>query len=355
MSLQNLISRFNDGDGDFLSSFGSESEEEWDRIKRFLKLVESRKLTHLINLDTPIDFYESHTQNLFDRYCFNNPDLQEKFINHICRQFYKNISCVDGKIYLELRSMDELADLFCGEYRSNDISSYELAKGILGEDFYEPYSDTTEDVYEDVIEQLSEINFKMVCNRASDELNEINFEDYSDDIYNTIIPYLAEDQGSDSVLKLNQNMFELMFKDETTFNFLIDEVFDDTFKYSLMNCHGNAYNSALVDDWYKEVFYKLESFGINKGEWIKGNSVKTYNKYRIDITTNFKELLGSFLDALQGYRENLYDYNSYFSLVSTVQQYSDDFDCLTLRLSDYPDYKKVKENINESIFDYVEF
>ncbi len=61
---------------------------------------------------------------------------------------------ITEKVYLILKDMGDLSYLFCEDSRS-EMSSQEKARAILGEDFFEPYSDTTNDVFNDVIEVLT--------------------------------------------------------------------------------------------------------------------------------------------------------------------------------------------------------
>jgi hypothetical protein len=354
MALRNLIDRFNTGnDLEFLSAFGSSDDEEWKRVQRFLKIVESRGLLELIDPSAGFDFDDSYTQNSFDWYCFRKPELKEKFIEQACRQLYKDISYIDGRVFLVLEGLNELSNLFCSHEYSGNISSYDLAYGILSDDTYEPYSDTTEDVYGDVISVLTNENFKLLCIYVAENLKEIVLSDYSDDIYGTIIPELTEEQGDNKLLKVDKEIIVRMFKDETTFNFIIEEVLTKDFYYSLGHCHSNAYNGALVSEWEKDVFKEIESFGIGKGVWTSNESKK--NIYKIDITDNFNEIMSHFLESHIGYNTTINDFSNYFSFVEDTESYSDDVKCLKLRLSDYPDHRNVDKYINESIFDYLDF
>jgi hypothetical protein len=354
MALRNLIDRFNTGkDLEFLSAFGTSDDEEWERVRRFLKIVESRGLLELIDPSASFDFDDSYTQNSFDWYCFRKAELKEKFIEQACRQLYRDIVYDNGRVFLVLENFNDLARLFCSHEYSRNISSYDLAYGILSDDTYEPYSDTTEDVYGDVIGVLTNENFKLLCIYVAENLKEIVLSDYSDDIYGTIIPELAEEQGDNKLLKVDKEIIVRMFKDETTFNFITEEVLTKDFYYSLRHCHSNAYNGALVSEWEKDVFKEIESFGIGKGVWTSNESKK--NIYKIDITDNFIRILSHFLKSHIGYNSGIYDFNNYFSFVEDTESYSDDVKCLELRLSDHPYHKNVHKLINESIFEYLDF
>ena len=314
MALKNFIDRFNNNELEFLTSFaGNEGEEEWDTVRRFLKLVESRGLIGLISPGDK-NFEYNHTQNLFDRLLFVNPTTRNKFIEHVARGLWKNISYENGRIFLVLKDMEDLAQLFCfgDETRSGPSpfesgpSSYDLAYSILREDSFERYYDTTEDVHEDVIKVLTKENFKKLCNLIYQNFDTLNIDEYSDNIYGTIIPDLATSQGDERILRFNVESVAEMLDDSRTFNFLIKEVFTDDFESSLWNLHSNAYNGVLTDEIYRSVMKELESFGVGKGIWT--SDVNKKNIYKIDITENFKEVIGGFIESHIGYTTSLDDF-----------------------------------------------
>jgi len=357
MALRNLIDRFNTGtDLEFLSAFGSGDDEEWELVRRFLKIVESRGLLELIDPSAGFDFSDSYTQNSFDWYCFRKPELKDKFIEQACRQLYRDIVYSDGRVFLVLEGLSELSGLFCSNEYSRRVSSYDLAYGILSDDTYNPYDDTTDDVYRDVIGVLTNENFRLFCIYVAENLKEIVLSDYSDDIYGTIIPELAESFGDDKVLRVDKEIIGRMFKDENTFTFIYQELLTEDFHNSLIQCHLNAYNQALTEEWAEEVNKKLESVGIGKGVWSNRHPKgKNHTTYKIDITDNFNRILSHFLESHIGYNSTIYDFNNYFSLVEDTENYSDDINCLELRIDDYPNQKNLDKLINESIFEYLDF
>lgn len=353
MALKNLIDRFNNNDLEFLTVFvGNKDEEEWDTIRRFLNLVEKKGLIELISPGER-SFEYNYIQNMFDKYLFNNPETRNKFIEYVARGLWKNISYENGRIFLVLKDMEDLAQLFCfGDETRSGPSSYDLAYNILREDSFEPYYDTTQDVHEDVIKVLTKENFKKLCNIISQNFDTLNINEYSYKIHNTLIPNLASLDGDENTLRFSEKNVAEMLKDSNTFKFLKDEVFSDDFRISLKSCHSNAYNGVLSDEYYKSVRKELESVGIGKGVW--GSDENKKNIYRIDITENFVDLIHAFIESHIGYGTNLSDFTNYFSLVEETRDYSDEYECLRLRVSDYPDYRKVIEYINDSFFDYLE-
>jgi hypothetical protein len=351
MSLQSFIDRFNNNNKKFISGFGSDDEDEWIKVERFLNIVKKRNLLSKLDLNS-IQF-DDEDQNLFDFFCFKEPELREKLIEQICRQLYRNIKYDNGKVYLILKDMDDLSYLFCEDSRS-EMSSQEMVRSILSEDFFEPYPDTTNDVFNDVIEVLTPDNFKILCDEVKKNLGSIDINQYSDKIYNTLIPDLATESGNENVLKIDDTNIKTLLNDEDTFLFIAKEILGDQFYYSLFSCHGNAYNSVLVNEWYNQVTKELESFGFGKGVWKSDKDKK--NIFVTDITEFFHHLVGEFLYThLEYTTTNLNDFSNFFTLFDETIDQSTEIDCLKLRLYEYPNSRKVDKEINDTIFDYIEF
>ena len=354
MALQNFIDRFNNNELEFLTVFvGDNAEEEWDTVKRFLKLVEKRGMIESIRPGRR-EFEYNYTQNQFDRFLFTNPVTRNYFIEYSAKGLWKNISYENGRIFLLIKQIEELASFFCtGDDTNIGSTSYDLAYSTLTEDYYEPYSETSDDIYRDVIQILTKENFIKLCSLISQKFGVLNIYEYSDSIYDTIIPDLATSQGDERILRFNVESVTEMLDDSATFNFLIKEVFTYDFESSLWNLHSNAYNGVLTDEIYRSVMKELESFGIGKGVWT--SDVNKKNIYKIDITENFKEVIGGFIESHIGYTTSLDEFNNYFHVVEERNDYSNDYSCLKLKVSEYPDHRKVDKYINESFFDYLEF
>jgi len=94
----------------------------------------------------------------------------------------------------------------------------------------------------------------------------------------------------------------------------------------------------------------LETY-FGKGEWIsRPHTYKkdtTVEKYRAPIH-NFESNILDFLNNGKGYSNSTLEYwGSYLSILK------EDFDCLSVYPSDYPDSRKVDKNINMYFSDYI--
>jgi hypothetical protein len=103
MALQNFIDRFNNNELEFLTVFvGDNAEEEWDTVKRFIKLVEKRGMIELIRPGRR-EFEYNYTQNQFDRFLFTHPVTRNEFIRYSAMRLWKNISYENGRIFLLIK------------------------------------------------------------------------------------------------------------------------------------------------------------------------------------------------------------------------------------------------------------
>ena len=92
----------------------------------------------------------------------------EKWINFICETVIDSDLVKQGDDwYLYLNDQEDLGNLF---YHGNRDSTQNLVKSVLGEDSWEPYWDTTDDVYRDVVEELNDENLKVLYSRILKEV-----------------------------------------------------------------------------------------------------------------------------------------------------------------------------------------
>jgi hypothetical protein len=134
-----------------------------------------------------------------------------------------------------------------------------------------------------------------------------------------------------------------------TMNELLDNELEEL-RGELYSIYGSAYNNAYEEELYEDVWNELSTY-FGKGEWIsrphtykKDTSVE---KYRAPIH-NFESNILDFLKSGKGYSQSTLEYwGSYLSILK------EDFDCLSVYPSDYPDSRKVDKNINMYFSDYI--
>jgi len=142
MNWQEIISDFNDGDTWALKYFNNDYDD-------FFAVLKSKKLFHLLD---PLANDSREWQNQYFIWTMEN-DKQEfyKYMNRILGDVQIDEK---GDAYLILDDRKELATLFCDS--SRDFSR-DTIENILGEDndWFEYYSETTDDVHRDVVEEIA--------------------------------------------------------------------------------------------------------------------------------------------------------------------------------------------------------
>jgi hypothetical protein len=194
---QHLLDEFNDGNWDevgayfnedfnlfldYLTKYGLDSEIDYDNIDD-----EYKNLLLLSNLE-------------------KNPTETLKFITD---QLIMDVYPMKDGYYLYVKDRTELADLF--KTYGRDTSPYDVAKNVLGEDGWEPYWETTNDIYRDVIEELNDENLKHLEGYILKQIGnqDLNVEDYQSDFFDE----LAETQNREGFFRITENDVMCLIKD----------------------------------------------------------------------------------------------------------------------------------------------
>ncbi len=330
-----LIDDFNDNEHDqIINLFGD--------VESFFEVLKSKDLLHLI--DPEADGNEQWINNWL-LYLYNS-DHKESFYMYVTN-YLGDVELKDGKFYLVLKSRDELSEIFCDNTRSG--SSRDVAERILDEDgeFYEAYDSTTNDVYNDVIEELTPQNLQRLCDLVLFELKDVNVE-----IKTELLENIAEEQNHPEYVIIDTNNVKQIVEDEETMNFLLKNYLGDI-KSNLYSIHNNAFNGAYNDMLWEEVWDELSRYFIGRGDYISRPSSskhpeKTIQYFEIEIRhfeSNILEYLNN--NSRYGNTGTLYYQGNYTEVLK------EDFDCLRLSLPDYPDFRKVDKYINEYFNDYL--
>jgi hypothetical protein len=337
---QHLLDEFNDGNWDevgayfnedfnlfldYLTKYGLDSEIDYDNIDD-----EYKNLLLLSNLE-------------------KNPTETLKFITD---QLIMDVYPMKDGYYLYVKDRTELADLF--KTYGRDTSPYDVAKNVLGEDGWEPYWETTNDVYRDVIEELNDENLKHLEGYILKQIGnqDLNVEDYQSDFFDE----LAETQNREGFFRITENDVMGLIKDEESMNELLDGDLEEL-KSELYSIHNNAYNNALESEMYDKVWNELkeyfepQSWEYQTKETRNGKKV-THEYIKIN---NFYQDIYDFLsnNKTPQWREEFLGYNeSYCGFINKMMD-DGEKEWLSFRIPDYPDWTDIKKNINEIFRDYV--
>ena len=110
--------------------------------EQFLKYLDVKGLLNGENLYA---FLEEEMPMSYLSYMFNNNP--EKTTKYIVDNYFGDITEVNGRYILKLGNREDLSVFFKRDGGRHDMSSKELAEKILGEDWWEPFYDVSQDIF----------------------------------------------------------------------------------------------------------------------------------------------------------------------------------------------------------------
>ena len=252
----------------------------------------------------------------------------------------------NGKAYLEIHDRGDLAKLFCDGHRY-DLSRDTIETILSGDgDAYEPYWDTTQDVYSDVIEELTPENDKRLGEYIVKTLNGQQISADTDELQ-----LISSEQGHPDYVEVNMENVKRIIDDEETMKELLGDQLSDL-KSELYSIHSSAYNSAYEESVWAELWSELGTYFEGDGEWIskphpyKKNTEIQYFKIPIK---DFDAQVNDYLFNSKGYgNSGTLEYHGGF-----IEIMKEDRDCLSAQAPDYPDSRKVDKNINQYFKEYI--
>jgi len=366
-NLKELIELFNAG------YWEKSVKPYFKRVRTFLKYVAVKGLSEKISVETldnedyneGPDFFEFLNENGYLKgreYDDFDNELRNYFLSYwisvdpnnafkyITDYIITDVEIRDDGFWLYLRDRDELAPLFDG--RGRDTTARNVAEHVFGEDMWEPYWDTTSDVYSDVIEELDESNYRHLENYILKMIGnqDLVVDDYSSDFFHD----LAKSQNRGEFFMITQNDVNELLKDSEAMNELLDGDLSDL-KSELHSIHNNAYNGAFQDECYELVYGGLEEFFSSKIEDVQiksGDKTKwaSYIKIR-DFKSDVMKFIN--LEGGSGYNESSLEYwGSYIGMLGHLMD-DDVYDRIDFRIPDYADWTYIRKNINDLFIDYI--
>ena len=329
MELDEIIELFNDGELDV--------EKYFNGYSNFFSILRKRGLLSQIDPEAPDS---DEWQNEFLIWLYSND--KEKFVKYV-QKFLGDVEIVNDIPYLVVNTRGELSKLFCS-FR-NELSQ-DTIEGILdGENDWGYYDNTTDDVYRDVIEELTKENLRRLKEYIIDTLKGKQIPTSTE-----VLESIAQSQGNDYVTVDESNIDEIVDDKETMEELMDDELID--LKGELYSVHSGAYNSAYEDDLYETIWDKLEEFFQGPGEWL--SRPHTYKKdtqvqkFRVPIHNFYNNILNYLQDnKAYGNSGTLEYHGDYLDILH------EGWECLKAWAPDYPDSRKVDKNINEYFSDYI--
>ena len=333
--LKEIIDEVNSGNWDEYSQFFNNDME------LFIKIITKYGLIDFI--DPMSDDLQDYQNDVLYALVNENP---EKWVNFICETVIDSDLIKKGDDwYLYLNDQEDLADLF---YDGRE-STKDLVKSVFNDDHWEPYWDTTDDIYRDVVEELNNKNLKKLYEKI---LNEVEGETISTDT-----EYLEDldDSGSGEIVITKEN-FSGMFGDEQTLKYILKEYSNDI-RQELYNLHSNCYNSAYENEIYEDIWDELSTFFEGRYQWESRPYKYDTTKTQHYVTVKIRDIAGDITDFLRNMKGSHYSqdsleyYGSYMGMLKNGMN-NDVWEYLDFRIPDYPDSSKVDECINEDFENY---
>lgn len=331
-SWEEIVEMFNNND--------FEVEKYFNDYQTFFNVLNKRGLMGEIDPRNAAD--GEVWQNEYLLWAFkNNKEHYYKFI----LEFLSDVEFENGKAYLEISDRSDLAKLFC-DGRRYDLSRDTIESILSGEDFYEGYYDTTNDVYNDVIEELTPENDRRLQEYIVDMLKGQQIPAETDEL-----ELIASEQGHPEFVEVDMENVKRIIDDENTMKELLDDQLSDL-KGELYNIHSNAYNSAMEGALYDEIWHELGTYFEGHGEWI--SRAHPYKKdtqiqyFKVPIRT-FEQDINDYLynNKRYGNSGTLEYHGSYLDIMAH------DRDCLSAQAPEYPNSRQVDKNINEYFREYI--
>jgi hypothetical protein len=332
MDIDDIIEKFNNNDLDV--------ERYFNDYETFFNMLKKRGRMGEIDPNNAVDGGDWQNEYLLWLY-----DNDKKNYYKWIQTLLNDVVIENEKAYLELSDRGDLARLFCKNDR-NGLSRDTIEEILNGESSWEPFWNTTEDLYRDVIEELTPENDKRLCEYIVDTLKGQQIPAETEEL-----ELIATEQGHPEYVDVNSENVKRIVDDEESMNELLDGPLEHL-KSELYSIHSSSYNSAYEDDIYRSIWYELQDYVIGPGEWItkphpyKKNTEIQYTKLPL---TAFEADINDYLRNNKGYGNSgtLEYHGSFISIMA------EDRDCLSVHAPDYPDSRTVDKNINEYFKEYI--
>jgi hypothetical protein len=366
MKTEQIIIDFNDGDfdetlrpffGNFINFLKYANKHDFidelhldnipaDEFKESLNYFDS--IGKVANLD-----YNEVEENLKNGLLLYQLEKNPKeTLEFIIDNLITDVYSMNGGYYLHIDDREELANLF--ESGGRDYGPYEYAKSVLGEDIWEPYSDTTSDIYGDVIDELNDKNKTILAEYIIRNIGdqEFSLEEYDNELFSEF----SNEQGTEGSFQItNDNVMRLIDDKDAMTEMLNGELSD--LDSELYNIHSNAYNSSYETEVYNDVWNELSTYFRPKSwetvEKTRRDGVKVYLEY-LQIN-NFYNIVYDFLILNEGgsYNESFMEYfGNLIGIMSSLME-DGEYNWLSFRIPDYADWDLTKKYINEFLPDYI--
>jgi hypothetical protein len=335
---EKILKRFNEDGWEEIEPFFGEFENFYKYLRKF-GLDKQLSLKHI-------------PEELFDQYAYYLlQDKPEYVVDYVVNNILSDVVKKDDGYYLRLRNREDVSEFFRSGGRGRDASASDIVERVMGEDWWEPYYNTTDDVYRDVVDELNEENLQYFKQKVLKELEGVQID--LDGTSSDEMEEIASEQGHDDHFFVTPENIDRIVGDSDTMENLLKYHLQDI-ENGLYSIHLQAYNEAYTSQIWEDIMSELSTYFEPKFHL---ESVKVGDKTRYDEylkINNLRSIINDFLDQYKDsqFSDDKLDYNGYF--IGTLKKMMNDgpYDFLDFSVPDYPDSSRVDRNINELFKDY---
>ena len=340
LSIEDVLNRISDGDTDIIDYMGG--------MENVFKIaIKKGALQDIQWWNTEWTDYE----NVILLALLNSDDPETR------KQTYENVKVhlinsdldkINDEWYIVLDSLSDLNELFVR-------ADQHTVEEVFSEDYWEPFGwDSCDDIYRDVIEELTPENLTLFKQRFSSEI----IGQVVDPTYTDLLEGMCEESEScdGESLTITQEMIDRIIGDEKTTKYLLKKYLNDI-SSDLYNIHSDAYNSAYVDTCHDEIWSELSPYFVKGSaiwkDYSNPNSSKRNSKVLLKVTDEIDTVIYDWVSTNE--KETYNDYfMSYHGKYLEILRITLDDGNGKLRVSFpyYPDYQKVDNLINQNFINY---
>lgn len=335
MNVNKVIELFNNGEWYKIESIFN------NNIQTFLNYVKSKDKLNLIDYRSLYDELPGFELNEVSIFLLKEygPDY---FLNYLT-----DINKIGDEYYLAIYSLTEFSVLFDNGYSRGRMTDSEIAERVLGEDWFEMFSDTVSSYHSDIVEDLDDKNLLELKNIILQDLSNSNLD--SDHFGGSFFENNTDENG---YVQINNENINYVLSDRKTFDELINSGYLTSLKRNLLSLHNMSYNEAWNDVAFKQIKTYLSNYIDTDFKWEEkniGGRTKNYINCKIK---NLRVDIFNFLTCLKDYSETIVDQGSYLSMLSSEMEYCTGH--FGLQLPEYSDHRLVKEYLNDAFLDYMD-
>ena len=340
LSIEDVLNRISDGDTDIIEYMGG--------MENVFKIaVKKGALQDIQWWDSVWGDYE----NVIILALLNSddPEIRKKTYENVkVHLINSDLDKIDNEWYIVLDSLSDLNELFVR-------SDQHTVEEVFSEDFWEPFGwNSSDDIYRDVIEELTPENLTLFKQRFSSEI----VGQVVDPTYTCLLDQMCEESEScdGESLTITQEMIDKIMGDEKTTKYLLKKYLDDI-RSDLYNIHHDAYNSAYVDTCYDEIWSELSLYFVQGSniwkDYSSPNSSKKRFKVLLKVTDEIDKVIYDWVSTnkKETYTDFFMSYHGKYLDVLRITL-DDSGNKLSVNFPDYPDYRKVENLINQNFINY---